>query len=162
MKIILTLAMTGFAFLVLSAHAEDESYYIDASRKFIAKHKTADSEEKWEKYWKDRLKTAEVDREEDEERFIDRFIFDWMSSKAKKFAKSGLSVEDKLTACRLYLNYKNRNWDGSVRRQDGHQYKLPDSILAHLTNENLDKFISDDPALLQKTVDNAVGKIQLE
>jgi len=160
MRILLALVVAGVASQA-QVFAEDENY-IDASSRFIQKNKTADSEQKWEKYWKGRLETAERDAGADEEHFIDRFIFDWMAGKAKKFSKDGLTVEDKLIACRLYLMYKNKNYDGSDRRPNGRQYKLPDLIQAHLTNENLDKFISDDPNLLKKVVDKAVGKVGKE
>lgn len=146
---------TAICFLCIQTRAEDVEYYSKAAMNFIAKNKTEDSEKKWETYWKGRLKTAATDREEDEESFIDRYVYDWM---AGKVGQKTLSVEDKLIACRVYLIYKNKNWDGTVRRPSGGLYKIPDRIAEHLTNENLDKFISDDSALMKKVVGKEVKK----
>jgi hypothetical protein len=142
------LAVGMLILISFAGQAEDEDYYINAASKFLNKHETAKSAAEWEKYWKNRLSTAAQDNGETEEDFIDRFVFDWMASKAKKMlAKEGLTIEDKLIACRIYLTYKNKKADGSARRESG-PYKIPDRIVQHLTNENLDKFVKDDKLLL--------------
>lgn len=125
--------------ITCSIAAEDEARYVEAATKFIAKHGSTDAEKKWEKKWKSLAETAINDNPDlDEEKYLNRYIYDWMAGRATRFEKNELTVDDKLQACRLYMLYKNRRW------------KIPDSISKHLTKDNLERFIVEDKSLAKK------------
>lgn len=126
--------------------AEDETKYVESATTYISKHGTIKDKAQFESKWKGMLETAAQDSGEDEEKFLNRYIFDWMADRRGRFEKKALTVNDKLQACRLYLIYKNLNEDGTVRRKGRNHgpYQIPSKIAQYLTVENLDKFIAED------------------
>lgn len=124
--------------------AEDEGYYVKSATEFMQKNSDQTKEVEFAKYWKSRCETAAKDADEDEEKFLDRYVYDWMAGRKARFEKDKLTVDDNIQACRLYLIYKNVNWKGEELRKGGRKYVIPGNILKHLTKENLDKFIKAD------------------
>jgi len=125
-------ALAVAAVLALSscAMAEDEAYYVKAARDYVAKNSDKDKEAAWAKHWKQLCETAQQDNEDMvEEKYLDRYVYDWMADRKSRFDNDKLTVEDKIQACRLYLLYKDKS------------YKIPDGIQKYLTKENLDKFL---------------------
>ena len=102
------------------------------------------------------VETADTDSGETEEKFLNRYIFDWMADRKGRFEKNALTVSDKLQACRLYLIYKNLNEDRTLRRKGANdsEFAIPSTIAKYLTVENLDKFVAEEKNP-SKTVNSA-------
>jgi len=149
----LLLIMCLFA---MPGKAEDVDKYIDAATSYIVKHGTTKDKESFEKKWKSMVETADTDSGETEEKFLNRYIFDWMADRKGRFEKNALTVSDKLQACRLYLIYKNLNEDRTLRRKGANdsEFAIPSTIAKYLTVENLDKFVAEEKNP-SKTVNSA-------
>lgn len=138
---ILTIALVA---IILSANsfAEETEKYVEAAKKYVAKHSTKEKDAAWEKHWKNLLETASKDKDEDEESFSKRYIYDWMADRKAKLVKNELTIDDKLVACRVYLIFKNKG------------YNIPGLISDHLTADNLEKFMSDDQVIVAEKKDD--------
>ena len=152
MKAALIAALLVTAF-VSSALAEDEEGCVQIAKDYISKHGSDDERSKFESHWKGMVQTAASDvNQEDEEHFINRYIFDWMADRRGRFQAGTLTIKDKLEACRIYLIFKNLNGDGSERQKGRERYHIPSKVAEYLTVENIKKYVADEPKAVKKTV----------
>lgn len=111
--------------------AEDLS---DTAREYLKKHSSEDADAKWQKKFIDRLDDMikNNDALSSQSAAADIVVYDWFADRIGKFKQNGLSPEEKIEICRLYLLYIEKKW------------KWPAKIDQHLTLENYRKWIASE------------------